>query len=280
MYNLRYHIASLVAVFLSLSIGLLLGTIVVERGMLDRQQDAIVRSLQEEFRTLDQTNRELQTSLTSREELVDTLVPLVVAGQLDERAVLVLAAAGRADGLSAVFEAIEAAGGTPVTMMLDAPSFGLADPEVSEVVTDLVGPVEEDAVLAEVVETLATEWSVPAEERPLTDALADAGAFTIDGDPGSWMPVSGVVVMASFGEEPDPGALSLARSLADADLPAVGVEAMDRATGVTAAAIESGLSTVDSVGTPEGEYALVWLLSGQATGSYGYGEDAQAPWPR
>ena len=39
MYNLRYHIASLVAVFLALAVGLLLGTVVVERGELDRAAD-------------------------------------------------------------------------------------------------------------------------------------------------------------------------------------------------------------------------------------------------
>ncbi len=280
MYNLRYHIASLVAVFLSLSIGLLLGTIVVERGTLDRQKEAIVRSLQDEFRTLDEANRELQAALTSQEDLVGTLVPLVVEGELEGSPVLVLASAGRADGLSAVNEAIVLAGGIPVTMMLSAPDFGLEDPAVSEVMSDLVGPVDETAIMASVVETLTSEWSTSVPGRPLTDVLSEAGVFTIDGDPGAETPVGAVVVLASFAGEPDSGALSFARSLADSGLPAVGVEAVTRSTGVADAAIELGLSTVDSMGMPEGTYSLVWVLSGRASGSFGYREGAQAPWPR
>ena len=49
MYNLRYHIASLVAVFLALSVGLLLGTVVAERGMITDQTGALVADLQARF---------------------------------------------------------------------------------------------------------------------------------------------------------------------------------------------------------------------------------------
>jgi hypothetical protein len=90
MYNLRYHIASLVAVFLSLSIGLLLGTIVVERGMLDSQRDTIVQSLQEEFRTLSADNNEMRAEISSQEDFIGTLLETAVDGSLEGRTVLVL----------------------------------------------------------------------------------------------------------------------------------------------------------------------------------------------
>ena len=38
MYNIRYHIASLVAVFLALALGLVLGGLVVRQGGFDKQQ--------------------------------------------------------------------------------------------------------------------------------------------------------------------------------------------------------------------------------------------------
>ncbi len=52
MFDMRYHIASLVAVFLALTVGIVLGTAIVNRGVLVRQQNALVGSLRTEFASL------------------------------------------------------------------------------------------------------------------------------------------------------------------------------------------------------------------------------------
>ena len=278
MYNLRYHITSLVAVFLSLSIGLLLGTIVVERGTLDRQKESIIESLQEEFRTLNTANTDLREALTSREELVDALLESAVEGTLEGRTVLVVASTGRADGLGSTADAIRSAGGTPVTLLLSAPMLGAGEASVSSVVTETIGPVEADALVDEIADQLAAEWLLPVDVRPLTAVLDEAGVLRVDGDEGA--PIDAVAVLASFEGAPDEGALAFARSLADGGVAACGIEAQSQTTGVAAAALESGLSGVDHIGTPEGAYSLIWVLSGRADGYYGIGDGAQAPWPR
>jgi hypothetical protein len=280
MYNLRYHIASLVAVFLSLSIGLLLGTIVVERGMLDGQKEAIVESLQEEFRGLNAENSELQEALATRDDLVDSLLAAAVDGSLEGRTVLVLASTGRADGLGSTTDAIRAAGGTPVTLLLSAPFLGADDVAVSSVVTETIGPVEPDAILGEMAIALAAEWSSPGVSRPLTDALVSAGVLRVDGDPGPEVPVDAVAVLASFEGVPDEGAMSVAGALAGEGLPACGVESQTQSTGVVTAALEVGVSAVDHIGTPEGAFSLTWILTGRTSGYFGVGAGAQAAWPR
>jgi hypothetical protein len=277
MYNLRYHIASLVAVFLSLSIGLLLGTIVVERGTLDSQRDTIVQSLQEEFRTLSEDNSEMRAEISSQEGLIDTLLGISVDGSLQGRTVLVVASTGRADGLGSTTDAIRNAGGTPVTLLLSTPSFGVDDPAVSAVITETIGPAETDAMLDETVSELAAEWSVPGEVRPLTDSLDELGVLRVDGDTGD--AVDAIVVLASFDDVPDEGALALAQALAERGATACGVESETQVTGVAAAALEAGLSGVDHIGTPEGAYSMTWVLAGRASGYFGTGDGAQAPWP-
>lgn len=280
MYNLRYHIASLVAVFLSLSIGLLLGTIVVERGTLDRQKETIVSSLQEEFRTLDAANSELRDRAASREDLVEDMLPIVIDGQLTDQHILVIAGTGRVDGLSTVTEAIRSAGGVPITMILSAERFGLDDPAISAVVTDTVDPpIDSGEFYDAVVAVLGAEWASPVAERSLTARLDDAGVLRIDGDADPARPIGGIVTLAALGEGPESGALSLAAVLADAGIPALGVEATSQSTGVAAAAVEEGLSGVDHIGTPEGTYSLVYVLSGRASGHFGYEDGAIAPWP-
>ena len=70
MYNLRYHIASLVAVFLALAIGIVLGGLVVRQGVFDTQQRALVSSLQSEFNSIKKQNTALKSSLTLEETAV------------------------------------------------------------------------------------------------------------------------------------------------------------------------------------------------------------------
>ena len=48
MIDIRYHVISLVAVFLALGIGILLGTTLVERGLIAEQKNEI-KSLRETF---------------------------------------------------------------------------------------------------------------------------------------------------------------------------------------------------------------------------------------
>ena len=280
MYNLRYHIASLVAVFLSLSIGLLLGTIVVERGMLDRQKETIVSSLQEEFRSLDSANTELRELAGSQEDLIADLLPAVIEGTLADRRVLVITGTGRVDGLSAVTESIRSAGGVPVALTLLSPGFGLEDPEVSEAVAGTVEPVGPDESLLDgVVAGLVSEWTVAGAERPITAVLESAGAIRIDdeGEPGA--PADAAVTVTPLGNGSGATALQLVAGFALAELPAVGAEAVSQSTGVAALAVEDGISGVDHIGTPEGTFSLVFLLSGRATGYYGYGDSATGPWP-
>ncbi|MDY0088446.1 MAG: copper transporter, partial [Coriobacteriia bacterium] len=125
MYNLRYHIASLVAVFLALSVGLVLGTVVVERGIFDRQRESIVQSLQEQFDSLGAENKELTAALAQRDRFVESLVDVAVANTLEGETILVLVSSGRADGFGDVRDAITQAGGAAVTFVLTEPSLGL-----------------------------------------------------------------------------------------------------------------------------------------------------------
>lgn len=277
MYNLRYHIASLVAVFLSLSIGLLLGTIVVERGILDSQRDTIVQSLQEEFRTLSSDNTEMQAKVSIQEDFIDTLLGVTVDGTLLGRTVLVVVSTGRADGLGSTTEAIRNAGATPVTLLVSLPSFGLDDAAVSAALTETIGPTEPDAMLDAVVSGLAAEWSVPGEARPLTEALDELGVVRVEGDTGT--AADAIVVMAAFSDVPDEGAIALAQALAQRGSTACGVEAVTQSTGVARAALEAGLSGVDHMGTPEGAFSMTWVLAGRANGYFGTGDEAQALWP-
>lgn len=279
MYNLRYHLASLVAVFLALSVGLLLGTIVVERGMLDRQREAIVRSLQEEFESLGAENDELRAALTLSEGLADSLLPAAIEGVLAERTVLVVANTGRTDGLADVTAAIEQAGGTPVAILIAEPALGLDDPAIAAAVTGLIGPSDPDDLVSRTTSALFAEWGSPVQARPLTDVLTEAGVLRVDEAFGLERGADAAVTLAQFAAGPDEAGLTLMSAFAQAGRPACGAQTQASEAGVALAAVEAGLSAVDHVGTPAGTFSLVWVLSGQATGHFGKHETADALWP-
>ncbi|MDP2182461.1 MAG: copper transporter [Actinomycetota bacterium] len=279
MYNLRYHIASLVAVFLAMAIGLLLGTIVVERGTFDRQRDSIVESLQDEFRTLADENDVLRTDNEHLDAFVGDLVPALTGDVLAGKRFLVIASTGRTDGLGAVTQAIGQAGGEVIVATESEAGMALADPAVSQVATPVVGDLTGDDLVSAVSKTLAAEWATPGVDRPLTDALSEAGAIRFDPALREDVFVDGVIAMAAWDGVPDDLALRIAEELSRVGRISIGAEAGTNPTGVAAASAAQGLSAVDNASSAAGRLSVVWLLAGRAKGYFGTGDAADAPWP-
>lgn len=278
MYNWRYHIASLVAVFLSLSIGLVLGTIVNERGALDAQRDSLINSLQKEFETLSSENSFLTAAHERDAAFIGDTLGLLVAGQLEGKAVYVLANTGRADGLSATEDAVRLAGGTPIVVSLGSPGFGLADDDLATTLEGLFPGVSRQDLQQSVVASLSAEWSLPADQRPVTDALVGAGIMSSESLADA-PPIEGLVVLAASADAADTAALSLGLAVSRSAIPVVGAQTTSRDTGVAQAAAGMGLSSVDDVDEPQGVYSLVRILAGGVTGQFGVGAGAR-PYPR
>lgn len=276
MYNLRYHLASLVAVFLALALGLVLGGLVVQRGTFDRQQERLVDGLRKEFASLNTNNRLLTAQNEVLSGYAGDMTDEWVADKLVGKTVLVLVNPGRTDGLTAAVAAIESAGGVPVVVTLEKPGLGLKDPEVAKVASEAVGP--SDDLLASTAASLVAEWAAPLQERPLTAALTEAGVISVeDLEPGT--AVSALVDLAVFAGDPDVGGLELAQAAAPVKLGAVVGQTPRGDAGLASAAAAAKLATLDTLGSDIGRYSLVALLTGAKAGYYGLGQDAVAPYP-
>jgi hypothetical protein len=277
VYNLRYHIVSLVAVFLSLTIGLLLGTIVAERGTLDAQRSALVSSLERDFADLSERNATLQTENEARVDFLGVILPDLIGGRLADKTVLLLVNTGRTDGLGSTQEAIVAAGGVPVTLTIERQGLGLDDPEI-QLALGREPSADLETWKRSVETSLALEWSA-AGERPLTESLIELGVLDHDGfEPET--AVNAVGVLASWDAEPAERVLDIAERMNEAGTLAIGIEALGRNTGVAVAAVDHGLSAVDHMRLPEGTYSLVMLLAGEAEGYFGTGDTAVSRYPR
>lgn len=287
MYNLRYHIASLVAVFLALSVGLLLGTVVVERGALTNQGTQIVKDLQQEFETLRQDNADLRAGLERDRLFASDVIPLIVSGTLDGKAVLVMTNTGRADGLAATVNAIEQAGGRAIVLTAESRALGVDSLDQNALAAalsasaggDTTATVDANADRVQLVaEALAREWTTVSDVRPVTELLISTGSVGLEGadEPVS---ITGLALLAAWEDAADPLGLALAVQLAERGLPVVGVEAASRVSGAVQSAVEAGYSAVDHVTSPQGAVSLVWILSGRSTGYFGVRDGAESVYP-
>jgi hypothetical protein len=281
VFDFRYHVASLVAVIVMLGVGMLLGSAIVDRGQLDKQRVALVDSLQKDFASLKQTNDQLKTDLARDRAFGTASGQAMTVHQLDNRTLVLLVNDGRNDALGPTAAAIQKAGGKVAVVRFAKPGLGLADDAslAARVRATVDGSGTAGDLGTLVGRALGEEWRLNGVAKgPLSDALVSAGKLRLeDGIPGTR--ADGVVVLATWDGKGDPSLVELARVLSAGGIPGVGAEPRLRGAGVVDAAAGAGLSTVDDVDTPSGNYALVELLSGRAKGRYGTGPGASQPFP-
>lgn len=275
MFDLRYHVASLAAVFVALLIGILVG--VAMSGKVDDAEKQALKSEVDGLNARLEAASEGRANVTREQAAIRAFVknayPSLIADRLVGKRVAILFVGPVDAGVRQDIErAVSDAGAnTPVRMRsLKLP----IDPETIE--NRLTGELRQyrAAELDELGRALAREF-VDGGDTPgwnaLTSALVEekAGSFRRAAD--------GVVVARTV--EPQQGETSVFlagfyEGLADMDVPAIGVETSDVGRSAVEPWRQAGLSTVDDVDGAAGRLALALLLSGSPSGSYGVKKSA------
>lgn len=287
MLDLRTHIASLIAVFLALSVGIVVGS---SLGSSERQTVA-VQALQAQFeavmaedRRIQVENSQLKARLASREEAVRRLALREARDRLAGQrvALVVCGAGGRPEYLPALREILAAAGAevisttrvpTPLGPTPAAARAGLT----GVVATDGTATAFEEVALGAVAEAVATGDG----SRRLRQ-LAAAMGIGLEGE--YRLPARRIALLC-----PEPGGAEVPEVERVGpklfDLEAVVITLARRAAAAGAAVVvgeteamapiaplrgraEQGISTIDNVDTAAGQLALVLALAG-ARGNWG-----------
>lgn len=304
MISLRRHVLTLVAVFLALAVGVVLGATSASTGL----RDALVDSKDTTAGELDRKTADLESArgdVRRLEGMADTLSPAVLPGLLDRRPVLLVVAPGAsADDVAAVTDGIREAGGQDAgTLTLtDKVLDPAADGEVQSLVANF--PIgQAPAADAEVGTQLGTALGRAAELRPddakphiddhardtVLTTLSDSGFVRYD--KGTLRPgqLTLLVTSPEAGEEGATGSriAAVARAL-DAEgagtvvASQLGAGARGDAVSTLRAGESGGVSTVDDVATRQGHLAAVLALAEQlrhGEGAYGMRPDATAALP-
>lgn len=126
MIDLKYHIASIVAVFLALGLGVIIGSTIVGDDLLVDQQQKLIERLEEQFYTLKDRENELLEDNNYKEQLLynyenysQALLPAVVNGRLKDYKVAVIVT-GDSEIPAGMINAISMAGAQVVSSALAA----------------------------------------------------------------------------------------------------------------------------------------------------------------
>jgi len=110
MINFRFHLVSLVAVFLALGLGILVGSTVVDQKIVDRLDSDIARVRHENADRRD-ANKKLSQENAQLRQFLDDVAPYAGDGRLDPVSVAVVAEAGvNGDDVKDAAQALQAAG--------------------------------------------------------------------------------------------------------------------------------------------------------------------------
>lgn len=280
MFDLRYHVASLTAVFVALVIGILVGVGLSGRGFVnDAERTNLTRQIDDLRQQRDTAQLALATAGRGEKalkDLADAAYPVLVPGRLQGRRIAVLFV-GPIDpgGSFAIGKAVRDAGGAVVRIR----SVGV--PIDAKRVQDALRrqpafrKLAAPGRLEDIGRVLAREFAAGG-KTPLWDALDELIVQEREGP--SATPADAVVVTRSA--DPQRGATrallaGVYSGLARSGVPAVGAEASGRSKSTIPAFALAGLSTVDSIDTSAGRLGLVLLLGGAEPGSYGVEEAAK-----
>jgi Copper transport outer membrane protein, MctB len=283
MFDLRYHVVSLAAVFLALVLGVLLGVGISETGRVDDVErdsyEARIRGLEARLEAAGDQEEASERQRKAADRIIGETYPLLMEDRLAGKRVVTVFV-GSTDGNNAIRAGVR-------RMLADA---GASGPFRFR---ELGVPVDADAIQSE----LSSHSDLAAFSGP--EAYSELGAelareLTAGGDTPLWDALAPHLVgeEAGIGTEPPDGVV-VARTaepqqaetaailagfydgLANAGVPAVGVETTNSEPSAVPAYKRASLASVDAIDTDVGRLAAALVLGGAPSGNYGVKESAE-----
>jgi hypothetical protein len=280
VFDLRYHVASLAAVFLMLVVGILIGVGISGRGFVDDAErnnfEREIARLKEDVDAAKGTADDFERRQRAAEEFVESAYPALAARRLDGKNVAILVLGPVDPSVSAIERAVEEDADGRVSRMraLELP-LRLESVEAALSEKPELGGYVGDDQLGNLGRDLGRELAAGG-ETPLWDALERELVEVREG--GLADPVDGVIVMRTA--EPQSGESSrflagIYQGLGSAGVPVVGVEPTRVEQSAIPAFQRHRLSTVDGIDTPVGALAVLLVLADlDAAGDYGVRDTA------
>jgi len=303
--DFRYHLVSLIAVFLAVALGIVIGTTALNEPILADIENQVA-DLEQDKRDLEDRTQQLQVQLDTSDAFEQAVAPALVAGSLAGRSVLLVTT--NEDVAPEIVEQVSAliteAGGTVGGALSLRPEY--SDPATAsglqsyatggglppgielsptddsgQLIGSLIGqvlmtrpglPTPDPAAVSSVISGLTSLDVLSQDSDTLTPSdyavVLTAGAFAgEDADERNQTLVELVSALDSSGS----GAVVSGDAASAGETGLVGVVRADPE-------LSGAISTIDNVGNPAGQISTVLALGSEGegtSGKYGTGEDTQ-----
>ena len=313
MINFRFHIVSLIAVFLALALGVVMGATVVNRAIVDRLNSRI-DTVEKNANARKTESDQLRGQVGQLNGYIDGTKDFAVAGSLDGATLATIATRGvDADAVKQTVALAQQAGARAPGILWLEGKLALSDADTVRQLDELLGKTGQNAKATRdeawnaLASRVATGGGAAANGRDLLAALADAGFISFEpvGTQGAnFSPASfsggDVKVLLVDGTNGQVNGSEVLAPLSNAlvanrlrlvvgDVFAQKDKGPKRGAMLApireSDALKQAVSTVDDVDLVEGRVASVLALAGlsrNVVGQYGYGTGAtkSAPeWP-
>jgi hypothetical protein len=272
VFDFRYHVASLAAVFIALVVGILIGVGLSGRGILPEGERATYEARIDRLERRIDTAEERARSQDALEAYERETYPVVMEDRLLARRVAVVFVGSFEGELAAsVQQTLDDSNGALLLRALKVPI------STGDLLRSVASLDNEPQTVEALGRELARELVSGEDETPLWDAVGPVLVEQRDGTG----PVDAVVVARTVDPQQGQTARFLAgfyAGLAGADVPVVGVEATDAEQSAIETYRDHGFSTVDNVDTATGRLALAVVLEGER-GAFGVKDEADAVLP-
>ncbi len=286
MFDLRYHVVSLAAVFLALVIGILLGVGISETGRVDTVErdsyEARISDLEGQLESAKAADAAGEREQRAAEEIVDRAYPALVNGRLDGMRVARVYVGPAGGSIPASVDTLLADAGASKSRYLRALKVPIDPDAISQALAGRPELARYQGVghYDELGSALADEL-LGEGETPLWDALSPQLVLNEEGS--ARRPPDAVVIGRTVEPQQGETAALLAgfyKRLASSGIPVVAAEAVDTRPSGVPFYRRQGLATVDAIDTKVGRLAAALVLGGAQPGSYGLKQSADRLLPR
>jgi Copper transport outer membrane protein, MctB len=272
VFDFRYHVASLAAVFIALVLGIVVGVGLSGSGITKEADLKLAREQRDVARAQRDAARARLQQISKTADAFSVAYPALLHDRLRDKSVAILFIGPTDDGLAqAIDKTLSDAGARPATRVLsvNVP----VDVEAIDATLAAKGPQFQQYVGDDKLQALGGALGgefVSGGETPLWKAL---GRQLVGERVGNVLqPADGVVVARTV--RPQEGTTAtflrgLYHGLVSAGVPAVGVETTAATPSAVTTFRDRGLSSVDDIDLDTGRAALALLLAGADAGQYG-----------
>ena len=267
MPDLRYHLISLISVFLALAVGVLLGTAIADRGVRDAQIQDIRNDLESQRELIserDESISELQQQLSANEAVIQSMSETVISDRLAGQSVALVSGPWVDENVAQAVQRSLSAAGADVVNVAELPEVQNSSADNNTDVIQEYLETARDLVLPRNAGDLGTAGNFrdldvvvfigggsPPPETPedVTDLVNTAESRMFE----AWSQVAGLRVVTAEAAAGDYSQVPFF--------------------------MEENLPSIDNVDSPAGRAGLVLLISGDTSGAYGVKPTASAPFP-